>query len=223
MLMRLAALALTVLVAPTACAQSMVERYQEGTHYARIDPPVATTAPAGKVEVVEVFNYACPHCATFQADVDKWRATAPAHVHFAYLPAAWSPPWEAFARAYYAAEALGILTRSHEALFKALHTERAEIRNVEDLAKWYTQFGVTAEQFMAAFESPETNAKIAKSRELVPAYKVDGTPSIVVAGKYRVTGEMACAAVASGQPCTHAAVFEVVDFLVAKELAAAKR
>src|SRR5688500_11224978 len=84
MFMRLAALVLTILVAPTACAQSMVERFQEGTHYARIDPPVATTAPAGKVEVVEVFSYACPHCATFQADVDAWRAKAPAGVHFAY-------------------------------------------------------------------------------------------------------------------------------------------
>ena len=223
MFTRLAALVLTVLVAPTACAQSMVERFQEGTHYARIDPPVATTAPAGKVEVVEVFNYACPHCATFQGDVDKWRASAPSTVHFAYLPAAWSPPWEAFARAYYAAESLGILTRSHEPIFKALHTEHVQIRNLEELAQWYTQFGVTKEQFMAAFESPETTAKIGKSRELVPAYKVDGTPSIVVAGKYRVTGEMACAAVASGTPCTHAAVFDVVDFLVAKELAAAKR
>ena len=223
MFTRLAALVLTVLVAPTACAQSMVERYQEGTHYARIDPPVATTAPAGKVEVVEVFNYACPHCATFQADVDKWRASAPSTVHFAYLPAAWSPAWEAYARAYYAAESLGILTRSHEPIFKALHTEHVQIRNLEELAQWYTQFGVTQEQFMAAFESPETTAKIGKSRELVPAYRVDGTPSVVVAGKYRVTGEMACAAVASGTPCTHAAVFEVVDFLVAKELAAAKR
>ena len=223
MFTRLAALVLTILVAPTACAQSMVERFQEGTHYARIDPPVASTAPAGKVEVVEVFNYACPHCATFQADVDRWRAKAPAGAHFGYLAAAWSPSWEAYARAYYAAESLGILTRSHEALFKALHTERVEIRNLEELAQWYTQFGVTREQFVAAFESAETTAKIAKSRELVPAYKVDGTPSVIVGGKYRVTGEMACAAVPSGQPCTHGAVFDVVDFLVAKELAAAKR
>ncbi len=211
MLMRFAVLLLTILVVPTACGQAnMVERFQAGQHYQAIDPPVPSTAPAGKVEVVEALSYACPHCATFQEDVDRWKAGA-ANAHFVYLPAAWSPQWEAFARAYYAAEQLGILTRSHHALFKALHVEHAPIRNIEDLAQWYTQYGVTKEQFLEAFNSSETTAKIAKSRELIPAYRIDATPTIVVAGKYRVTGEMVG---------SNAAVFEVVNFLVDRELAA---
>jgi protein dithiol oxidoreductase (disulfide-forming) len=215
MFTRLAALLLTACLVPTACGQSpMVERFRAGQHYQLIDPPVPTSAPAGKVEVVEAFSYACPHCATFQADVDKWKAAAPDTVHFVYLPAAWNPTWEAFARAYHAADALGILTRSHHALFKAMHTDHVVIKDVNELAQWFTQFGVTSEQFLAAFNSPETAAKVAKSRELIPAYKVDATPTVVVAGKYRITGEMA-----GGNP----QVFEVVDFLVAKELAAQKR
>ena len=214
MLTRIAVLLLTVLVVPTACGQAtMVDRFREGQHYQIIDPPVPTSAPAGKVEVVEVFSYACPHCATFQTEVDKWKATAPAAVHFVYLPAAWNANWEAFARAYHAADALGILTRSHRALFKAIHVDRTPIRNIDDLSQWYTKFGVTKEQYLAAFNSPETTAKIAKARELVPAYKVDATPTIVVAGKYRVTGEMA------GSLAT---LWEVVDYLVGKEAAAKK-
>jgi thiol:disulfide interchange protein DsbA len=212
---RLAALLLAVLLVPTACGQSpMVERFRAGQHYQLIDPPVPSEAPAGKVEVVEAFSYACPHCATFQADVDKWKAGAPATVHFVYLPAAWSATWEAFARAYHAADALGILTRSHHAMFKALHTDHTPIKDVDELAQWHTQFGVTSEQFLAAFNSAETNAKIERAKQLIPAYRIDATPTIVVAGKYRITGEMAGG---------NAQVFEVVDFLVAKELAAQKR
>lgn len=215
MLIRLAALLLAVLVVPTACGQAtMVERFVEGQHYQLVSPPVPSQAPAGKVEVVEAFSYACPHCATFQAEVDAWKAKAPAGAHFVYLPAAWNSSWEAFARAYHAADSLGILTRSHNAMFKALHTERVTIRDLDELAQWYTQFGVTREQFLEAFNSPETTAKIGKARELVPAYGIDATPTVVVAGKYRITGEMAG---------SNAAVFDVVDHLVAKELAAQKR
>ncbi|HVF33754.1 MAG TPA: thiol:disulfide interchange protein DsbA/DsbL [Candidatus Saccharimonadia bacterium] len=214
MLIRIAALLLTLFVVPTACGQAtMVDRFRAGQHYQLIDPPVPSSAPAGKVEVVEVFSYACPHCATFQVEIDKWKPKAPAATHFVYLPAAWNSNWEAFARAYHAADSLGILTRSHRALFKAIHTDRATIRNIDDLSQWYTQFGVTKEQFLAAFNSPETTAKIAKARELVPAYKVDATPTMIVAGKYRITGEMAGSV---------AAQFQVVDYLIAKEAAAKK-
>lgn len=235
---RLAALFVFVVTAPTACAEStpsaspasaaapaaaapakpaassastMVDRFREGQHYQLVPDPQETTAPAGKVEVVEVFSYACPHCATFQTAVDQWRTDAPAEVHFTYLPAAWNSSWEAFARAYHAADQLGILGRSHRALFKAMHTDRTPIRNIDDLAQWYTQFGVTKEQFLAAFNSPEATAKIGRARELVPAYGVDATPTVIVAGKYRITGEMAG---------SNAAVFDVVEYLVAKEAAA---
>ena len=191
-------------------ASTMVDRFREGQHYQLVPDPQPSDAPAGKVEVVEVFSYACVHCASFQAEVDAWRPKAPAEVHFTYLPAAWNSSWEAFARAYHAADQLGILARSHRAMFKAIHTDRTQIRNIDDLSQWYTQFGVTKEQFLAAFNSPETTAKIEKAQALVPAYGVDATPTVVVAGKYRITGEMAG---------SNAGVFEVAEYLVAKEAA----
>ena len=83
------------------------------------------------------------------------------------------------------------------------------IRTVDDIANWFTKFGVTKEQFLAAYGSKETDAKIAKAKALVPGWKVDSTPSLVVAGKWRVTG-------ASGGP----QMFAIVDHLVARELAA---
>lgn len=203
---------LAALAAPAALAQGLLEKYQAGTHYYPIQPAQAVTAPKGKVEVLEVFSYACIHCAHFQAKVDAWKKTMPANASFALLPAAWNPTWEMVARAYYASEALGILDKTHDAFFNAIFIDKVPFATLQDVASWYTKFGVTEQAFLDTANSFTTNTKIQRSKQMVPRYGVDGTPSIVVAGKYRVTGESAGG---------YDNVFDVVNFLVAKEAAAA--
>jgi thiol:disulfide interchange protein DsbA len=203
---------LAALAAPAALAQGLLEKYQAGTHYFPIQPAQATTAPKGKVEVVEVFSYACIHCATFQSKVNDWTKSMPASASFGYLPAAWNPSWEMVARAYYASEALGILDQTHNAFFNAIFIEKIPFATLQDIASWYTRFGVTEQAFLDAANSFTTNTRIQRSKQMVPRYGVDGTPSVVVAGKYRVTG---------GSAGGYDKVFDVVDFLVAREAAAA--
>lgn len=203
---------LAALAAPAALAQGLLEKYQAGTHYYPIQPAQAVTAPKGKVEVLEVFSYACIHCAHFQAKVDAWKKTMPANASFALMPAAWNPTWEMVARAYYASEALGILDKTHDAFFNAIFIDKVPFATLQDVANWYTKFGVTEQAFLDTANSFTTNTKIQRSKQMVPRYGVDGTPSIVVAGKYRVTGESAGG---------YDNVFDVVNFLVAKEAAAA--
>lgn len=203
---------LAALAAPAALAQGLLEKYQAGTHYYPIQPAQAVSAPKGKVEVLEVFSYACIHCAHFQAKVDAWKKTMPANASFALMPAAWNPTWEMVARAYYASEALGILDKTHDAFFNAIFIDKVPFATLQDVASWYTKFGVTEQAFLDTANSFTTNTKIQRSKQMVPRYGVDGTPSIVVAGKYRVTGESAGG---------YDNVFDVVNFLVAKEAAAA--
>ena len=203
---------LAALAAPAALAQGLLEKYQAGTHYYPIQPAQAVSAPKGKVEVLEVFSYACIHCAHFQAKVDAWKKTMPANASFALMPAAWNPTWEMVARAYYASEALGILDKTHDAFFNAIFIDKVPFASLQDVASWYTKFGVTEQAFLDTANSFTTNTKIQRSKQMVPRYGVDGTPSIVVAGKYRVTGESAGG---------YDNVFDVVNFLVAKEAAAA--
>lgn len=206
---RFLAVALLSLVAPAAVAQSMVERYQEGLHYFRIEP--AQPSASDTVEVTEVFSYACIHCANFQSTVATWKKTRPAAANFVQLPAAWNPGWEMLARAFYAAEALGVLDKTHDALFRAIHVERRPFGSMQDLADWYAATaGIKAEDFLATASSSAVNIKVNRSKQMVPRYGVDGTPSVVVAGKYRITGGSA-----GGWP----EVMQVVDFLVAREAA----
>lgn len=208
----LAAVAL-VTAASTPAHANMVERFQEGVHYAVVDTPQPTNVPAGKVEVMEVFSYACPACAMFQPTINKWRATMPANVVFTPLAAAWNPNWEMVARAYYASEAMGIKDRTHEAFFKAIHVDRIPLGSLDDIAKWYaTTGGVKQADFLQAMKSTGVNAKIARAKQLVPRLGVAATPTMVVAGKYRVLND---------KVTSPDQIFEIVNFLVAREAAAA--
>lgn len=208
---RIAAILLSgLLMAPVAFAQNMVERFTAGQHYFPISPAVPTTVPAGKVEVVEAFSYACIHCAHFHPSLETWKKSKPAAAHLVLLPVVFNPSWEALARAYYAAEALGALDRTHAKMFNAIFVEKKEFRTIEDIAKWYAGQGVNEAKFLATAKSFGVNAKIKRATDLVQRYKVEGTPSVMVAGKYRITGASAG---------DYQTLWQIVDFLVAKELA----
>jgi thiol:disulfide interchange protein DsbA len=182
--------------------------WEEGKNYFLVDPP-QPTATGDKVEVLEVFSYACPHCAHFQPYADQLKQSLPKGAVFAYMPAVFNPSWEPYARAYYTAESLGVVEQTHQALFDALHKDHLPMRTIDELATFYAQHGVDKAKFLAASNSFEVESKLQRSSQLVKAYNVDGTPSIIVNGKYRVTG-----ASAGGYP----QLIELVDWLVQKEI-----
>jgi thiol:disulfide interchange protein DsbA len=186
--------------------------WEEGKNYFLVDPP-QPTATGDKVEVLEVFSYACPHCAHFQPTADEIRKSLPAGAVFVYMPAVFNAQWEPYARAYYTAESLGVLDKTHQELFDALHRDHLPMRSIDDLAGFYAQHGVDKAKFIATSGSFEVESKLQRAAQIVKADGVDGTPSIIVNGKYRVTG-----ASAGGYP----QMVQVVDYLVQKELGAKK-
>jgi protein dithiol oxidoreductase (disulfide-forming) len=183
-------------------------RWVEGTNYFAVDPP-QPTATGDKVEVLEVFSYACPHCAHFQPYAEQIKQSLPKGAVFDYMPAIFNPSWEPYARAYYTAQSLGILDKTHQALFDALHRDHLPMRTIDDLAVFYEKYGIDRKKFLAASASFEVESKLARATQIVRADGVDGTPSIVVDGRYRATG-----ASAGGYP----QLIELVDWLVQKEL-----
>jgi thiol:disulfide interchange protein DsbA len=183
-------------------------KWEEGKSYFLVDPP-QPTASGDKVEVLEVFSYACPHCAHFQPYADQLKASLPAGAVFTYMPAVFNATWEPYARAYYTAESLGVVADTHQALFDALHRDHIPMRTIDDLSTFYAQHGVDKAKFTATSNSFEVESKLQRAMQMVKAYNVDGTPTIIVDGKYRVTG-----ASAGGYP----QLIELVDWLVQKEI-----
>ncbi|MFC4819682.1 thiol:disulfide interchange protein DsbA/DsbL [Dokdonella ginsengisoli] len=203
----LAGVLLVSAAAKAETAAAPAAGWEAGKNYFAIDPP-QPTASGDKVEVLEVFSYACSHCANFQPYAEQLKASLPAYASFGYMPAVFNAQWEPFARAYYAAQSLGVLDKTHQALFDALHRDRVPLRTIDDLAGFYAQHGVDKAKFLSAANSFEVESKLSRARELVKNFGVDGTPSIVVAGKYRVTAQSA-----GGYP----KLIELVDYLAEKE------
>ncbi len=185
---------------------------EPGKNYFLIEPP-QPTASGDKVEVLEVFSYACIHCAHFQPYAEELKSKLPADAQFTYMPAIFNAQWEAYARAYYTAQALGVLDKTHQALFDAVHRDRRALRSFDDISAFYGEHGVDVAKFKATSTSFEVESKLTRARDLVPKFGVDGTPTLIVNGKYRLTG-----ASAGGYP----QVVALVQTLVQKELDAKK-
>lgn len=210
MLPRLLITALLLLAAPLVLADDEI---QAGRDYFLIEPAQPTQAD-GKIEVLEVFGYSCIHCANAAPAINEWRKGLAADVKFDFLPAVFGGVWEAFGRAYYAAEATGVLEKSHDRIFEIVHSERRNFGSLDDIAAAYTEFGVDKQAFLGTMSSFAVNAKIAQAQNQARAYGIEGTPSMIINGKYRV--------VAPTGDNSFARMLDVVDHLIAKERAAAK-
>ena len=196
----------------------------EGSNYFLLRPALPTSVAPGKVEVTEVFSYACPACNRFYPVVDRLRAALPANVEFDLVPAAFNSAedWPMFQRAFYAAQALDIDKRTHDAMFDAVwktgelavfdpRTQRLKLPapSIEDAARFYARAaGVKPETFVAAANSFGVDVKIRQAEQFIRAAQVAETPTIIVNGKYRVT-----VGAAGGDE----QVIELVKYLVAQE------
>jgi len=192
-----AVLCVSVLPARAAPAQ-----WVEGTHYDVLDPPQPTTVPAGKVEVMEIFSYACPFCARFQPIIHQLERSLPHYAQMVFLPASFIPSedWPMFQQAYFAAQSLGIADRTHQAMYDAVwktgqlatvdqSTDQLKhpMPSLEDAARYYSQItGVSQQKFLAAARSFGVANEMRQADAQITAMQVPGTPCIVVDGRYRV-------------------------------------
>lgn len=177
-----------LLLASACTAQpSAAAPYTEGNDYVTLPAPHQRYSSAGKVEVVEVFSYGCIHCAQFAPVAEKLRKQLPAGVEFKLVPAPFNAEWLPFARAYYAAKQLGVVDRTHLALFAAKFGQNYPINSLDELADFYAREGVDRAAFMRIATSDETTEKLKNDLALIQKWQVDGTPTLVVDGKYRVT------------------------------------
>lgn len=190
MLKRLIALfAGLLLVTACSAADTPAADWVAGQHYFVIDSPKPTTP--GKVEVTEVFSYACPHCAHFQPYADQLKAKLPKQATLTYLPAVFHESWEPLARAFFTAQSLGVFDKTHQAVFDALHRDHKRLATLEEIADFYAGFGVDPKTFLGTAQSFVVTGKLQESMDKVRAWGIDGTPSLVINGKYRVTGTSA--------------------------------
>lgn len=190
---------------------SFAATYQEGVAYQKIVPEQPTLTQ-DKVEVVELFWYGCPHCHRFEAFISRWLKDKPANIEFVRMPAILRPEWAIHARAFYAAEALGVLEKIHAPLFTAIHAHKQKLNTEETLMAFFAEHGVSNEDFKKAFKSFSVDTKVRRAEELGRRYGVGGTPALVVQGKYRTDGNIC--------QCSFSEMLNIATSLAEKEAAA---
>jgi len=197
-----------LLSAPLHAQSGSSVQYQEGLHYFLIED--ASPAPDGTAELVEVFRYMWSRCSTFDPSINSWAQRNAEKARFRRIPVVFGrKAWEIYARAYVTSQMMGLGDDAHTAMMDKLWKEKAVMRTMEDLAGFYSDFGVESKVFIATSKSFAVDARMRKEQRLIQTYGIRGTPSLVLNGKYRIAGN---AAVPSFE-----VMLDVVDYLIAAE------
>jgi protein dithiol oxidoreductase (disulfide-forming) len=165
--------------------------FVENTHYVRLAQPAPTSAPAGKVEVIEFFWYGCPHCHAFEPALEAWVKKLPDYVSFRRVPVAFREIYAVHQQIYYALEALGKVDAMHRKVFYAIHNDRKRLEKPDEIADLMAANGIDRAKFLEAFNSFGVQTKVRQASKLVDAYKIDGVPALGVQGRYFTSGSLA--------------------------------
>ncbi len=170
--------------------------------------PAQPTQNADKIEVIEFFWYGCPHCYSLEPSMEKWLKNKPENVEFIRQPAIFSKLWGKHAKAYFVAEALGVVDKVHADLFYAIQSKKQKLTSEDQLAKFFAERGVDEAQFRATYNSFLIDAKMRQAKQMAPRYGITGVPALIINGKYLTNGPLAK---------SHENMIKVMNQLIAQE------
>lgn len=182
---------------------------KEGVNYKMLSPAVPPSTPPGKVEVVEVFWYACGHCYLLEPKLETWaRSGKPGYVEFVRQPATWNEMLKTHARVFYTAELLGKLPQLHADIFREINLKGNRLDNPQSIEAFFVSRGIPKADFQRAFSSFAVESKLRRADDLNRRYRITGTPTVIVNGKYQTDVGMAG---------SEDKLFEVINALAAKD------
>lgn len=184
--------------------------YLEGKDYQVIAGVTSvTSATAGQILVKEFFSYGCPWCFELEEQLSQWRQTLPKQVVFKRIPVIFEKGWDVYAKAYYAADALGLEKKFTPLLFKAVQEQNLPLDNPSKMISFFVEHGVDeAVAHSALTSSPSINAKLKMGMQEMQALRVFAVPCLVINDTYKVDLKMV-----NGDP---EKLFEVARFLIEK-------
>ena len=185
----LIASAATVTAPLLAHAQPAARAPQELKDYTVLKTPVPVES-GGKIEVLEFFQYSCPHCASFEPYLGAWKKKLPTDVEYKRIPIAWDNSTMPHVRIYYTLEALGKLPELHEKVYAAIQKNRQPMINPDQIADFMAANGIDRKQWLDTYNSFSVAARANRAGQIWRAYKVDGTPITAVDGRFMTAPSM---------------------------------
>lgn len=209
MLKRYSLVLMALVALPLMALSALAEEWVEGEHYDVITP--ALRGKSDKIEVTEFFWYGCTHCYSFEPQIAQWKKSLDDDVVVVGSPAMWNALMEIHAKAFYAAQVLGVLDKVHMPLFQAINVDRRRLDSEDELAALFAASGVAREDFQRAFNSFGVGSQVRQADSRARSARITGTPAMMVAGKYRISTRKAG---------SQANMLKLATFLIEKERAA---
>lgn len=166
----------------------------EGQDYLTLFPELPLAAPAGKIEVTEIFWYGCPHCYSLEPVLKKYLAEEkPEYVFFRRVPGMLNASWNYHAKLYYIGQLLDSDGKKgvHEAIFNAVHQQRRRLQDDASVKQFLISLGITEAAIDAAMKSLELDSQLKAAASYNESSRAGSVPSIVVQGKYLTSPSMA--------------------------------
>jgi protein dithiol oxidoreductase (disulfide-forming) len=207
----LTALFLMLTLPPVSVAQDVVE----GREY-KLIVPAQPPESSGKIEVIEFFSYACPHCAEFEPDLQVWIKRKPKDVEYRAMPMVFRQEWKAPAKLFFTLEAMGLLDKYHAKVYDAIHKERKELFTDPGVKEWAKSVGIDPAKFDEVYDSFGVDAKLQRAATIGKEYGVQFTPALAVNGKF-LTGPSMVTSPPGGGPNSrldYPRFFKVLDQLI---------
>jgi len=174
-------LAVILMFGSTACSAA-----QQGKDYTLLNPAQPTNTQ--NIEVLEFFFYECSHCFHLHSELAKWEKTMPDDVQLNYVPTIFHDSTEPLARTFYALEAMGKIEQMDDAIYQAIHVTHTELYDLDTIGAFVASNGLNRGRFASTYQSFTVNSKIVRAKQMIRSYGIDGTPTLVVDGKYKITG-----------------------------------
>jgi thiol:disulfide interchange protein DsbA len=167
------------------------QAFRSGKDYITLERPVATEAGNGKIEVLEFFWYSCPHCNQFEPAFEQWAKNAPKDVVVRRVPVAFRDDFVPQQRLYYTLEAMNLVEKMHIRVFTAIHGEKLMLNSDAAVLAWAEKQGIDKAKFEQAYKSFGVATKAKRAVQLQNDFKIEGVPSLGVAGRYYIDGTLA--------------------------------
>jgi protein dithiol oxidoreductase (disulfide-forming) len=168
-----------------------------------------TDNPASKsVSVTEFFSYGCPWCYRIEPALNQWVLQQDKKIQFNRVPVVFNKEWTYYAKAYYAADLLGLGSKLNPLLFKAIQTDKQSLTSNQTMIDFFVAQGVDKETAESAFTHSTTiDMKVKEGNVIMGRFHINAVPALIVNNRYKTDLQMAK---------SEERMLKILDFLVAK-------
>ena len=205
---------LGLFVAMPASAKPVLDK-----EYKLVEPAQPQAPTVKGVEVLEFFNYACPHCYDFEPHLKTWLKNKPKNVDFRYVHAVFNENMIPLAKIHYTLEEMKLLDTFHDKVYDAIHVKQLNLTDRAVMLKWVGEQGIDAKKFEATYDSFSVNNKVQRAAKMTRDYHIPGTPYLIIGGRYMTGPSMA---VGANNAVDHNRLGQIINELIEMSQSGAK-